>query len=452
MANILGYYKLGNDVYENRGGGQANSYKLSQSEFQNLGINYNLLGEGLSMTKLLDQVRDTETKKYVEDGGVLGKDSAAVKSGYTYDVGKNLVTTSKNPIGGSDEIAKDVQSKNDEITKALADLGIEQPTDEISETVQKILDDLNKRQLELDKRREEDLAGIEKSYAAAGEEQDIQQEEALAKAEGRTRIGGFITKMEIQDIQNLQRKFRLEDISLQGQKATALQTAQRAYADQDFELAQAQLEVARDAEKQAYERKQDYFNNVIKMQEYYEKLNKPINQANEADQAQMLAWMEDAPSIIKTLGLKPSDILLGNVKYGEIMAAYFDSPEYEKSLKDTPKKVSDPNPNNGGGNFTNTQINTGAANAGVNIADFKKYDEDTKNFFVYTVKNAKGILDENIENGSSNEELHNDINAQAVSQIVKDYLNAYVDKQLPPEEEEEDEDGGFKWWDPRTWW
>ena len=36
----------------------------------------------------------------------------------------------------------------------------------------------------------------------------------------------------------------------------------------------------------------------------------------------------------------------------------------------------------GGDTFTNTQINNGAATAGMPIADFKKLDADTKNFFI----------------------------------------------------------------------
>ena len=79
-SQALGYFKLGTDVYENTGGGQ--SRKLSEQDFQNLGINYNLLGEGLPMTKTLEQVRDTETKQLVAAGGKLGEPSAAITAGF----------------------------------------------------------------------------------------------------------------------------------------------------------------------------------------------------------------------------------------------------------------------------------------------------------------------------------------------------------------------------------
>lgn len=79
----LGYFKLGTDVYENLGGGQ--SQKIDQPTFQSLGINYNLLGEGLQQTKTLEQVRDVETQKYISEGGTLGGSSAAVNAGYTFN-------------------------------------------------------------------------------------------------------------------------------------------------------------------------------------------------------------------------------------------------------------------------------------------------------------------------------------------------------------------------------
>ena len=224
-----------------------------------------------------------------------------------------------------------VAKTQEDIKKGLTDIGMAPPEDKTDALVTKQLDDLKKRQEEMDKRREADIARLEKSYATAGEELDISQKEALAKAEGRTRIGGFITKMETDDLQALQRKFRLETVSLEGQKSEAILAAQRAYDDQDFKLAQTQLEVAQKAGQDLYNRKQDYFDNIIKMQNYYEKLNKPIKDAEQADVDMALSMFEAAPSAFEDI--KPSDIALGKTSYGEILTRYLDSPEYALEIR-----------------------------------------------------------------------------------------------------------------------
>jgi len=132
----LGYYKLGTDVYENLGGGQ--SQKIDEPTFQTLGINYNLLGEGLPMTKTLDQVRDTETKNYVQAGGQLGQASAAANAGYTanytptpppqipsnvpvssFDSATGL-TQSDTSLAWQNKIAENMANQNTLLTQALA--------------------------------------------------------------------------------------------------------------------------------------------------------------------------------------------------------------------------------------------------------------------------------------------------------------------------------------------
>jgi hypothetical protein len=235
----------------------------------------------------------------------------------TDTTGGGVISDTSDPRAAVDKTKTDIEA-------GLAEIGITPPDDTVSPVVADILKGLKDRQAEMDKRRAEDVANIKSQYDTAIEEQDISQEEALAKAEGRTRIGGFITKMEIDDIQALERKFRLEDAALLGQKTTAIQTAQRAYDDQDFKLAQAQLELAQNIEKQSYEKKQDYFNNVLKMQGYYEKLNKPVAQLEEFETEQILTWMTERPEAFTDL--KPSDLAFGGgLTYGEAQARWLDA-------------------------------------------------------------------------------------------------------------------------------
>jgi hypothetical protein len=76
----LGFFKIGTDVFENTGGGTSRA--IAQDEFQNLGINFNLLGEGLQGTKVLGDVRDQETQQFLASGGQLGQPNAAVNAGF----------------------------------------------------------------------------------------------------------------------------------------------------------------------------------------------------------------------------------------------------------------------------------------------------------------------------------------------------------------------------------
>lgn len=72
------YYKIGKDVYGTEEG------KLNLDQFQQLGLNYNLLGEGQGNAQPLDSGRDVETRAYLSTGGQLGEESAAQKAGFGF--------------------------------------------------------------------------------------------------------------------------------------------------------------------------------------------------------------------------------------------------------------------------------------------------------------------------------------------------------------------------------
>ena len=233
-------------------------------------------------------------------------------------------------ISDTSEQQSEIKTQNQKLQEQLAGLGIEPPEDTVSPLIEEVLKGLRDRAKEMDAREKEDIESIKKSYEVAGEEQKISQEEALAKAEGRVRYGGFITKMETDEIQDLQRKFRLENMALEGQKSVALLSAQRSYNDSDFELAQLQLEAAQKADEDLTQKKQQYFENIQTVQAFYERLNKPAIEAAETDQQQMLSMMSSAPSAF--LDIKPSDIMLNKLTYGEVAARYVDSKEYQAEL------------------------------------------------------------------------------------------------------------------------
>src|SRR3990167_769893 len=108
----------------------------------------------------------------------------------------------------------DIESLGNDINKGLAEFGIKPPEDTVSPVVADIIKGLKDRQADMDKRRVEDIKIIQEGFDVTKEEQKISQERVLAQAEGRTRIGGMITKMETDAIQDLQRKFRLDNLNI----------------------------------------------------------------------------------------------------------------------------------------------------------------------------------------------------------------------------------------------
>ena len=90
----------------------------------------------------------------------------------------------------------------------------------------------------------------------------------------------------------------------------------------------------------------------------------------------------------------------------------------------------------GGGNFTQTQINKGAANAGVSIDAFKKFSSTAKNTFINGFDNIKKAVEtykKAIESGErKKQDIINTINSSSQPQEVKDYIKRKVLDFFPP--------------------
>ena len=228
-------------------------------------------------------------------------------------------------ISDTSEQQSEVKTQNQKLQEQLAALGIEPPEDKVSPLIEEVLKGLRDRQKELDKREAEDTANIEKGFSTAKEELEMSQTEAYDRASGRVRIGGFIVKSEIEDLERMQRGFRLEMAGLEGSKATALQQATRAYQDQDYELAQAQLELAQGLEEQTYQRKNDYFNNILKLQAS----QKPVIDMDEVSQEYALSQMSKYPSAFTDL--EPADFQ--NISLSEINRRVIGSKEYKLDMQ-----------------------------------------------------------------------------------------------------------------------
>lgn len=197
-----------------------------------------------------------ELAKSVPTGSAGAADLAT--RGYTPEqIGTNPV------VASSTGYRSDITNLGGDITKMLGDYGIEKPDQSVFD---KQMADYTKSitdQQALEKTRNtEDVAGINKDYGTTKEQLQLSQADALAKAEGRTRIGGFFTQMEAKDIINMQTQHRLELVALESKKTDAVQAANRAYQDGDFKLATQLRDEAKQHEKDIYTRKKDFYDFV----------------------------------------------------------------------------------------------------------------------------------------------------------------------------------------------
>lgn len=84
----------------------------------------------------------------------------------------------------------------------------------------------------------------------------------------------------------------------------------------------------------------------------------------------------------------------------------------------------------GGGNFTTTQLNSGASNAGTSTQEFTGLDKDVKNYFINNSESVK-IFNQalaDIKSGDSTvQEAKDSINSSNLPASVKTYLNSRFD-------------------------
>ena len=271
----------------------------------------------------------TEKPLYVPEGSEAEKNyqtniKSNIEAGRVSAAGTPLgLPGDSSVIGSSDRVRTGYENLGGDITKGLAQFGINEPTSNLDQIIKDSgIQDVTARREQLAGREKEDTALIEKSFATAKGEQQLAQEEALGKAEGRTRIGGFITKMETDDIQKLQRGFRLESAALEGNRQQALQAARRAYQDQDYQAAKDQLQLAKDIEKDIYDKKQDYFQNILR----YNAMETPLTRANKATQDFVIESMQKYPSGFKDL--ETTDLL--NMSLKDVQDRILNSDEYKR--------------------------------------------------------------------------------------------------------------------------
>ena len=127
----------------------------------------------------------------------------------------------------------------------------------------KLVDD---RMAELDSRLNSELSSINAQFDKAKVDQaKAQANETGTTAVGLQRIGGFLgtSASAIGAMNNLAENHRNDVTALEGMRASALQSARNATADQKFDLASVRIQEAKALEQEIYDRRQDFFKNML---------------------------------------------------------------------------------------------------------------------------------------------------------------------------------------------
>lgn len=237
-----------------------------------------------------------------------------------------LPAVSSGLVGGSDRIQAQMNDMNTQIKNGLAQYSITPPETDITKIMGPMNDILKSYQDTLKDRNTQDTANIDKSFQNQEEQLKISQDEQVAQAEGRTRIGGFFTQLEAQDILKMKRQFDLDMSSLKGQHQQALQTANRAYEDGNFNLAKEQLQNAKDAEAQINQRQQAYFQDV----QAYNQMSTPVKAMKDAQLQTITGLIQKYPDAFADVLNDPAKML--DMTGQEVMHRVMGSDSYKREL------------------------------------------------------------------------------------------------------------------------
>lgn len=153
------------------------------------------------------------------------------------------------------------------------------------------------RRSELQQRRDQEIERLGKEFdSAAVSQKQGQKSETGSSSMGLARLGGFDSASGQAVLTNLQRVHEGEQQDLLNKRQAAIALAQNAYNDKDFELAQLQLQDARDAEKLIYDRQKDFINLSLQLKgEQRADLNQQYNMSRDkvADQRWAMQWANE---------------------------------------------------------------------------------------------------------------------------------------------------------------
>lgn len=147
---------------------------------------------------------------------------------------------------------------------------------------------LDKRMADLEARQERDLAEVNRQSDSVikGTKEEQEREKGTTRVT-LARIGGFLgaSASSTGAMINLAKSHRNEIQSLEAKRQAALQAARDGFADQSFELAALQLKEAKELQQTINKRKQDFFDNNLKLAQEQRRDNEFYRSEIESDLA-----------------------------------------------------------------------------------------------------------------------------------------------------------------------
>lgn len=162
-----------------------------------------------------------------------------------------------------------VVTRENETKATVAGLSIPDPSgkavQEASDAYIKLLKD---QQMQLESRRQADYAGIGAQFDEAKRQAGIQQgKEVATTSTALQRIGGYLgnSASSVGALNNLAQTHQQEMTALEGKRAAAIQAANNAINEKQFQLAQAMAQEAKDVAVQIAERRDKFFNQSLEL-------------------------------------------------------------------------------------------------------------------------------------------------------------------------------------------
>lgn len=195
-----------------------------------------------------------------------------------YDVNQNPLTVS-NSSSSADQA---IDNLGTNINKAQNDFSLQSLLDLYKTTSeknaatfadsQKFIQD---RQSQLDKRREEEIARLNAEYDTAKATKEADYQKIVQPFQRRLQLLNetpYGPNAQVEEdlkfkLANLEQTHKLEMDTLFNSRQSFIAQAQSAYEDKNFALAESQLKLASEAEKNMYDRQQDFLNMSLKFQE-----------------------------------------------------------------------------------------------------------------------------------------------------------------------------------------
>jgi len=178
-----------------------------------------------------------------------GRSSGGGSGGITSDSG--------DATNGEKTVGKDIEDLTNR-----SGLGDEPDTDGLEDLLADQQAAIERRQVQLEARRNKAVAGIEEGFGVEKAATEFQQKRETGQTSvDLARAGGFlgVTASQKGVLQNLVVSQRAELRALESAKRDSINKANQAYEDRDFELAQESLKSAREIESEIFNRKNVFF-------------------------------------------------------------------------------------------------------------------------------------------------------------------------------------------------